>query len=200
MATDATTKGFVLIPEDVKVISRKMIIGLESCGYKVALAEDGEQCLDMARKLRPNLVILDIMMPKIHGIEVLKQLRADPSTQGIGVIVCTAKSFETELNHVATLGAYDFLIKPFNLPALTEMVDGFFESRPGTDIVERRQQSHHADVWQVFRPTLQPQSTRLTLWGARGSVPTPGANFLRHGGQTSCMAVTTENAVCIFDA
>src|SRR5580658_1087554 len=119
------SKGFVLIAEDVKVISHKMIIGLEECGYKVALAEDGEQCLAMARSLKPSLVILDIMMPKIHGIEVLKQLRADPATQDIGVVICTAKSFETELSYVAALGAYDFLIKPFAISALTGMVKGF---------------------------------------------------------------------------
>ncbi|HEY5233681.1 MAG TPA: response regulator [Verrucomicrobiae bacterium] len=199
MPTDSAKKGFVLIAEDVKVISRKMVIGLEQCGYKVALAEDGEQCLEMARALRPNLVILDIMMPKVHGIEVLKQIRADPEMQDTGVIICTAKSFDTELSHVATLGAYDFLIKPFTLPALTEMVNGFFESRPGSGIV-RRPPVHRADAGEVFHPSFETQSTRLKLWGTRGSVPTPGANFLRHGGQTSCMAVRTEDAVCIFDA
>ena len=77
-AASPNSKGFVLIAEDVKVISRKMVIGLEQCGYKVALAEDGEQCLEMARSLRPNLVVLDIMMPKVHGIEVLKQTPRRP--------------------------------------------------------------------------------------------------------------------------
>src|SRR5476651_454381 len=200
MTIDTAKKGFVLIAEDVKVISHKMIAVLEQGGYKVALAEDGEQCLEMARTLRPNLVILDIMMPKVHGIEVLKQLRADPATQNIGVIICTAKSFDTELNQVTALGAYDFLIKPFSLSALTEMVNGFFESRPGTGIVARRSPAHGSDTEEIFRPALKPQSTRLTLWGTRGSVPTPGANFLRHGGQTSCMAVIMEDAAYIFDA
>src|SRR5476651_1809800 len=123
---DPKKKGSVLIAEDVQVISRKMVISLEQCGYTVALAEDGEQCLKMARELQPNLLILDIMMPKMHGIEVLKQLRADPATQHIGVVICTAKSFETEFSHVATLGAYDFLIKPFSVAVLVEMVNGFF--------------------------------------------------------------------------
>src|SRR5580700_855496 len=179
-ATHGHPKGFVLVAEDVKVISRKMVLGLEQCGYKVALAEDGEQCLQMARSLKPSLVILDIMMPKIHGIEVLKQLRADPATHNIGVVICTAKSFETELSYVAALGAYDFLIKPFCLSALTGMVNGFFESRPATGMVaDGRATANRADVGAVFRPTLQKQSNSLTLWGTRGSTPTPGANFLR---------------------
>jgi len=202
MATNnSLTKGFVLVAEDVKVISRKMIIALEQSGYRVALAEDGEQCLKMARSLMPNLIVLDIMMPRIHGIEVMKQLQADPATKDIGVVVCTAKSFETELNYASALGAYDVLIKPFNISALTGMVSGFFESRPGKGkAVERQPPSDRAGAAEIFHPTLQTQSQCLTLWGTRGSTPTPGANFLRHGGQTSCMGITTENTACIFDA
>jgi CheY-like chemotaxis protein len=200
MTTDSAKTKLVLIAEDVKVISRKMTIALEQCGYKVALAEDGEQCLQMAKSLRPNLVILDIMMPKMHGIEVLKQLRADPTTQNMGVIVCTAKSFETELSQVTALGAYDFLIKPFSLPALTEMVNGFFEARPGTGIVASRSPKHGSDTEEIFRPTLQMQNASFTLWGTRGSTPIPGAAYLRHGGQTSCMAILTRDTAYIFDA
>lgn len=197
----AKKKGSVLIAEDVKVISRKMVIGLEQGGYDVALAEDGEQCLQMARELLPDLIILDIMMPKIHGIEVLKQLRADIATQHIGVVICTAKSFDTEFSHVATLGAFDFLIKPFSVTALTEMVNRFFAAQPGTGFMtERTLRTRRATTGEIFRPTLQHQNTSFTLWGTRGSTPTPGAAYLRHGGQTSCMAVTSGDTVCIFDA
>jgi phosphoribosyl 1,2-cyclic phosphodiesterase/ActR/RegA family two-component response regulator len=199
-ASNASPKGSILIAGDVKVVSRKMIIGLEQCGYKVALAEDAEKCLQMAKTIRPNLVILDIMMPKVHGIEVLKQLRADPTTQDTGVIICTAKSFETGQSREASPGAYDFLVKPFTLPALTEMVNGFFESRPGCGIVARRAPVHGADTGGLYRPTLKAQTATFTLWGSRGSVPTPGANFLRHGGQTSCMAVAMKDTAYIFDA
>ncbi|MEI9962512.1 MAG: response regulator [Limisphaerales bacterium] len=191
----------MLIAEDVKVISRKMVIALEQCGYAVALAEDGEQCLQMARELRPNLLILDIMMPKMHGIEVLKQLRANPVTQNTGVVICTAKSFDTEFSHVATLGAYDFLIKPFSVTVLVEMVKRFFAAQPGTGFMtERRLRAQPADAGEIFHPTLQHQNTSFTLWGTRGSTPTPGATYLRHGGQTSCMAITAGDTVCIFDA
>ena len=167
-------KGFVLVAEDVKVISRKMITALEQSGYKVALAEDGEQCLKMARSLMPNLIVLDIMMPKIHGIEVMKQLRADPATKDIGVVVCTAKSFETELNYASALGAYDVLIKPFNISALTGMVSGFFESQPGKGkAVEPRPGADGAQAAEVFRQTLQTQSKCLTLWAPAVRPPRP---------------------------
>jgi len=155
----------------------------------------------MARSLKPNLIILDIMMPKIHGIEVFKQLRADPATKDIGVVVCTAKCFETELSYASALGAYDVLIKPFNISALTGMVNGFFKPRPGTGkVAEPQPPAERAEAGEVFHPTLRTQSKCLTLWGTRGSTPTPGAHFLRHGGQTSCMGITTQNTVCVLDA
>jgi CheY-like chemotaxis protein len=193
------SKGSILIAEDVKVISHKMINGLEQCGYAVALAEDGEQCLQMARSLRPDLIILDIMMPKMHGMEVLKQLRADPHMHKTGVIICTAKSFEAEQAQMAALGAYDFLIKPFTIPALTEMVNGFFKSRSEPQTSTERRRVREA-AGEAFRPQLQAGTKRLTLWGTRGSTPTPGAAYLRHGGQTSCMSIISDDNAWIFDA
>ncbi|HEY1662966.1 MAG TPA: response regulator [Verrucomicrobiae bacterium] len=197
--TTPSSKGSVLVAEDLKVISHKMISGLEQMGYSVALAEDGEQCLQMARALRPDLVILDIMMPKMHGMEVLKQLRADPHTQKTGVIICTAKSFEAEQAQMAALGAYDFLIKPFTIPALAEMVNGFFRSHSEPNTSTERRRIREA-AGEAFHPQLQVGTKCMTLWGTRGSMPTPGAPFLRHGGQTSCMAITSGDAVWIFDA
>jgi len=193
------SKGSILVAEDVKVISLKMITGLENSGYTVALAEDGEQCLQMARSLRPDLVILDIMMPKMHGVEVLKQLRADPHMQRTGVIICTAKSFEAEQTQMAALGAYDFLIKPFTIPALTEMVNGFFKSRSEPQTSTERRRTREA-AGEAFRPELKVGTKCMTIWGTRGSTPTPGAAYLRHGGQTSCMSITSGDTVWIFDA
>ena len=188
-ATDARPKGLVLVAEDVKIISRKMILGLEQCGYKVALAEDGEQCLEMARSLKPSLVILDIMMPKIHGIEVLKQLRADPATHNLGVVICTAKSFGTELSYAATLGAYGFLIKPFRMTDLTGMVNGYFESHGGGTPAVGSPRGGGGDISADSPDTCQmPHSvghTRLDPHARRQLSPAWRGNLLhgRHDGK-----------------
>ncbi len=197
--TTLPRKGLVLVTEDVQVIAEKMAATLRRGGYDVVLAEDGAQCLELARSLLPGLIILDIMMPKIHGIDVMKQLRSVPETQNIGVIVCTAKSFGTEYSEVSELGAFDFLVKPCEPLVLIKAVDRFFVNRanPERRLPPRETGSAEGDA---FRPSLQTHHGCLTLWGTRGSTPTPGAAFLRHGGQTSCMVITRGTTVCIFDS
>ena len=112
------------------MIAFKMAQALEAAGYSVELATDGEECLRRAKELPPDLVVLDIMMPKMHGIEVLKSLRDEHRTVRTGVIVCTAKDFKTEHAEAARLGVFDFLTKPFEPEALVTKVDAWF-SRSG---------------------------------------------------------------------
>ena len=103
----------VLVADDVKVIAQSISWALEEAGYETAVAHDGEQCLELARSFDPHLVILDLMMPKLHGIEVLKRLKADPASRNIAVIVCTVKGFRTEVGQAKQLGVADLIIKPF---------------------------------------------------------------------------------------
>jgi DNA-binding response OmpR family regulator len=91
MHTDSIKKGRILLGESVRQTASKMKAALENDGYEVDQAVDGVQCLEKARASRPELVVLDILLPKIHGIEVLKELRADPGTASTGVIVCTCE-------------------------------------------------------------------------------------------------------------
>src|SRR6187401_16612 len=96
MSNTSTSKGRILLGEDVRLIAFRMRQALEQAGYTVEEAADGEECLVMARSSLPDLIILDIMMPKLHGIDVLKGLRGHSDTAEIGVIVCTAKDFKTD--------------------------------------------------------------------------------------------------------
>ena len=202
MSTPTPAKGRILIAEDVRVIAFKMAQALQAAGYTVETAADGEECLDKARQMLPDLVVLDIMMPKMHGIEVLKTMRDEHRTARTGVIVCTAKDFKTEHDEAARLGVFAFMTKPFEPAALVKKVEAYFARRGGyqgrpefpTPIVARESQSS------VFSPVLDTTRLRCTIWGTRGSTPTPGARFLRHGGHTSCMSVVLGDEQFIFDA
>src|ERR1051325_5367492 len=109
MSTSTPAKGRILIAEDVRVIAFKMVQALEAAGNSVETAADGEECLTKARQLLPDLVVLDIMMPRMHGIEVLKTMRDEHRTARTGVIVCTAKDFKTEHDEAARLGVFAYL-------------------------------------------------------------------------------------------
>jgi len=128
MSDPSSSKGRVLIAEDVNVLAMQMTYVLEEGGYAVEVAEDGDACLQKVFADRPDILLLDIMMPKKHGIEVLKALRADPRTDDLPVIVCSAKDFKTERQEAARLGA-EFLTKPAPPGVLLERVEALLRTR-----------------------------------------------------------------------
>ncbi len=103
----------VLVVEDDASIAIGLRINLESEGYEVHMADDGERGLDLARSIAPDLVVLDIMLPKMNGLEVLHELRASGHTMPI--IILSAKSGEMDKVAGLELGAEDYVAKPFSL-------------------------------------------------------------------------------------
>jgi phosphoribosyl 1,2-cyclic phosphodiesterase/ActR/RegA family two-component response regulator len=185
----------ILIADDVRLIAMRISNALARRGYETAVAVDGEECLEMVESVRPDLLILDIMMPKVHGIEVLQRLQG----QGLGVIVCTGKDFKTEVSRVRELGAVDVIAKPFDDEALLEKVDGFFGVTSAPAHVEDQPATVALEVPE-FRHELRAAAGICQLWGTRGSIPVSEPQYLRHGGNTSCLSIQTGEHRIIFDA
>lgn len=101
----------ILVVEDEKPIAEIVKFNLEKEGYVVELAFDGREALDKAFKQQPDLVLLDIMLPKLNGFEVCKQLR---STMSVPILMVTAKETEADKIHGLELGADDYITKPFS--------------------------------------------------------------------------------------
>lgn len=103
----------VLLAEDEK----NVILGVRTCldavGYQVEIVEDGEEALNAVRREHPDLILLDLLMPKIDGFEVLKILKGDEATKQIPIIVLTAKAEEEDRQRAMDLGANDYMTKPF---------------------------------------------------------------------------------------
>lgn len=112
----------VLVVEDDPSIAIGLRINLESEGYEVHVADDGERGLELARELEPHLIILDVMLPRRNGLEVLHQLRAEGRTTPI--IILSAKSQEMDKVAGLELGAEDYVAKPFSLAELLARVRG----------------------------------------------------------------------------
>ena len=191
-------KQRILVAEDVMVIAYRMTKGLEEQGFDVDHAEDGEQCLEKIESFKPDLIILDLMMPKIHGIDVLKTLKSNPETAQIGVIVCTSQNFTTEQRTAEQLGVFDFISKPIQLDELLTKVERFFLP---SDTNEQQPLGHQEVSKEVeaFHPTLDTSRSCFRLWGTRGSIPVSGTQYARHGGNTSCLAVSSGDELFIFD-
>jgi CheY-like chemotaxis protein len=105
----------ILLAEDEEDIRKVAQISLQfRGGWIVTLAIDGEECLEKAAQDRPDLILLDCMMPKMDGYETCRRLKQDPSLREIPVIFLTARSQESEVRKGLALGAVGYLIKPFN--------------------------------------------------------------------------------------
>lgn len=104
----------VLVADDDEDIVRFVEVNLRLEGFDVRTASDGEQALHLAHDLMPDLVLLDIMMPRLDGFEVCQRLRGDSRTKHISVIMLTAKSLSADKVVGLTAGADDYMIKPFD--------------------------------------------------------------------------------------
>ncbi len=114
----------ILVVDDDPDIARFVEVNLRSAGYEVSVASDGEEALLKAGALRPDLVLLDVMMPRIDGFEVAHRLRRNPQTSNTSIIMLTAKALATDKVLGLTAGADDYIIKPFDPIELLARVKG----------------------------------------------------------------------------
>lgn len=108
------SKPTVLVIEDEKNIVELITYNLEQDGFRVVSALKGDQGLDRARKDNPDLILLDLMLPELSGIDICKILKQNPKTAGIPVIMLTAKNQESDKIVGLELGADDYITKPFS--------------------------------------------------------------------------------------
>ncbi|MEM7749553.1 MAG: response regulator [Pseudomonadota bacterium] len=104
----------VLIVDDESYIVTSLSYVMKNAGFEVDSAGDGEEALEKVKSKAPDLVILDIMMPKLDGFEVCKQIRANPDWNSVRIIMLTAKGRDSEREKGLELGADDYLTKPFS--------------------------------------------------------------------------------------
>ena len=104
----------VLVVDDDPVILKLLEVNFEMEGFQVVRAADGAEGLERARELRPDIVVLDVMMPRMTGYEVAKALREDDATAHIPIIFVTARAQSTDVERGMELGVDDYVTKPFD--------------------------------------------------------------------------------------
>ena len=112
----------VLLVEDDPVILRLLEVNFELEGYEVLSAHDGAEGIEMARTERPDIVISDIMMPNVSGIELVEALKGDGDTSGIPIILLSAKAQSADVKAGMEAGADDYVTKPFEPLELVDRV------------------------------------------------------------------------------
>jgi len=121
----------ILLAEDDRFLRKAAETVLKRHGYTVIAAADGEEALKLARAEPPDLMLLDLIMPKLQGFDVLQALKASPETQGIPVIVLSNLGQDSDVQLARERGAIDYFVKSnISLEALVERVNTFFSGGP----------------------------------------------------------------------
>ncbi|MBF0350968.1 MAG: response regulator [SAR324 cluster bacterium] len=122
-------KSIVLVADDSLTIRMQLSELLDDVGYKSILAENGREAIESVNRYLPDLVILDVIMPEMDGIEVCRRIKANPATQQIPVIIITSKSNLDEKIKGLNAGADDYLFKPYNPKEFTAKVNAIFRMK-----------------------------------------------------------------------
>src|ERR1700733_3900267 len=115
-------KKKILVIEDDRDISELISYNLEREGYEIACLYDGSQAIDFVHKRKPELIILDLMLPEVDGIEICRTLKSDPNTKHIPIVMLTAKSEEADMVVGLQMGADDYIPKPFSPKVLVARI------------------------------------------------------------------------------
>ncbi len=115
-------KKKILLVDDEKDLVETVAFRLEATGYEVIKAYDGQEALDKAKKVKPNLIILDLMLPKMDGYKVCRLLKFDEKYKNIPIILFTARAQEEDKKLGKEVGADDYLTKPFEPQVLLSKI------------------------------------------------------------------------------
>ena len=132
------TRRILIVEDDARVLVF-LVDQLESEGYEVFTARDGIEGLNKAKEIRPDLIILDVMLPKMDGYEVCQQLKQTPNTWIIPVLMLTAKSRKQDVVKGLEIGADDYLSKPYDPMELAARLKSLFRQFPRLSSTKKTQ-------------------------------------------------------------
>lgn len=112
----------VLVVDDSDTIRSLIALNLMLDGFEVHEAHDGQECLELVGQVNPDVITLDVAMPRLNGFDAATRLRADPLTSGIPIVMVTARAQGTDLSRGAEIGVAAYVTKPFEPDALVDIV------------------------------------------------------------------------------
>ena len=126
-------RSYILVVEDERDLAELLRYNLNVGGYDAEVARDGRQALEMVATRRPDLIVLDVMLPIYDGITVARQLRSDDATKQIPIVMLTAKAADADQVTGLKAGADDYLTKPFSVPVLLARIEAVLRRSAGRE-------------------------------------------------------------------
>ncbi len=154
----------ILVVDDDAQVLRAIARVLEDAGHAVTTALSGEEALSLVRRQRPDLIVLDIIMPEMDGLEVCRRIRADPFLAKIPILFLTAKSRPTDAAQALDAGGDDFLTKPFEVVELPARIRALLRRAPGGPLDAEAEYLVVGDLrLHTTRPELYVGDRQVTL-------------------------------------
>jgi len=199
----AEIKKRILVVDDDEVI-RDLAVDVLSEEYEMMQACDGQDGWEKAQDWRPDLVITDLMMPRMHGYELCRLLRSPEGLSGVKIIVASSKPYAADKAQAIAAGADEYIVKPFSIGEIQDKVRKILSSAPAAGPqpppapegppVTNRSSSLPSPV-----KSEVPLPVSVRFWGTRGSCPTGGLKNVRYGGNTLCTEIRIGDIPVIID-
>lgn len=192
-------KKKILIADADPKFHQKLKRAADSKQYHFESVFDGSACLHTIESNPPDLLIIDLLLPHIHGIEILRKIKTDPRKEHIGVIVC---SYHMMLQNYysALLQHADYCLeKLFNLHDFFQILRRFFTGKLEPTPFKTKEYPTPSHKY-CYAPKATAPLSYIKFWGTRGSNPVSGSDYVRFGGNTSCLEVRHLDDLLIFDA
>jgi len=197
----------ILVVDDDEML-RSLAADILSSDFEVQVASDGQDGWEKAQAWRPDLVVTDLMMPRMHGYELCGLLKGKDGLPGVKVLVSSSKNFSTDIAQAATAGGDDYLVKPYMPEELIKRVRGLLglgptaavQPPPEPDLLATmRRAAPGPEELRVQPPAGGPLPVYVRFWGTRGSCPTSNAKVAGYGGNTACVELRVGDTPLIFD-
>ncbi|MFI5333734.1 MAG: response regulator [Chlamydiales bacterium] len=192
-------KKRILLADFDKEFIREILHGKHHALYEFETAGRGLECLEKIEKFSPDLLLVDLMLPEIHGIEILRRVRQKDAQKKVGVILMCAHAMIQNYHAALQAGTDYFLEKPCEIDQLYTIFSRYFAGQltpapfSGKESFEERKE-------ESFIPPVHSHSSYLKFWGTRGSNPVSGQKYIRYGGNTPCLEIREKNEIVIIDA
>lgn len=191
-------KKKILIADPSSILLREIFHSKKAALYEIETASCGKECLEKIESFKPELVFIELLLPNLHGIEILKILKSDPDHRKIGVFIVSSLAMIQNYHAALELGADFFLTKPFSTERFFTLIEKYFSKtllpepfKSRASFVHHPQSTYH---------TYPEKDSYIKFWGTRGSSPVSGPSYIRHGGNTSCLEIKSGDDLIIFDA
>ncbi len=166
--------------------------------YIFETAKSGFECLSKIDSFKPDLIFMELLLPQIHGMEILRKIKSDPRTKDVGVILTTAPMMIQNYQAAIDLKCSFFLEKPYSSETVFSLFHRFFDEELKPDPYSGKLSTVKGD--HCYLPRAHSPNSYIKFWGTRGSNPVSGPDYIRFGGNTCCLEIRDGDDMIIVDA